>query len=399
MDKAQPIIVNIINRNYPPGPGITGESANELAEFLIQKEIVVNVIHINALYEGAGSATPFGNVFSIKTFYNGKNKLLRLFSNLYEGLALLVKSNSLNPDVTICLTDPPLLNFWASLLLRKKKWILWTMDLYPEAFNSGNLASKKNIFYKLIDKIVKKHPPAHFITLGPVQSNYIREKYREQITITEIPCGIFQPKTHDNILQEKPLWATEDDKIYLGYCGNLGEAHSLRFLYECLNNFDPEKHVFILSVYGLKAKEALAYAKDRKGVKVLSSVNKIDLKYIDVHLASLKEEWINVCVPSKTVSSVCAGSAFLYCGLPQSDNWQLLHDAGWIIDAKQNISIAVKHFLDGLSKEELDEKKQKARKISGELNCSKQEAFRNVCQTIIALSALEKPVKYPVNVI
>ena len=119
MDKAQQIIVNIINRNYPPGPGITSESANELAKFLVQKKIVVNVIHVNALYEGAGSATPFGNIFSIKTFYNGRNKLLRLFSNLYEGFALLIKSNSLKPDVTICLTDPPLLNFWASLLINK----------------------------------------------------------------------------------------------------------------------------------------------------------------------------------------------------------------------------------------------------------------------------------------
>jgi hypothetical protein len=193
MDDERKIVVNIINRNYPPSKGVTGEAAAELAICLREKNFLVNVIHIDAFYDGGGNEMiPVGNIFKVSTFYNGKNKYLRLIANLAEGY-LLIKTSKKHPcDVTICMTDPPLLNLWASLFLKKRKWILWTMDLYPEAFVSGRLVSSNNFFYKTINKWLLKGAPQHIVSLGPVQKEYLQTKYKDRVSsYSLLPCGIY----------------------------------------------------------------------------------------------------------------------------------------------------------------------------------------------------------------
>lgn len=193
MDTEKKIVVNIVNRNYPPSKGGTGQAAAELATCLCENGFRVNVIHVNVAYDGGGSELPpAGNVFKVGTFYSGRNKYLRLAANLAEGY-LLIKASKKHPcDVTICMTDPPLLNLWASLLLRKKRWVLWAMDLYPEAFVSGGLVSSTNFFYRLINKWLLRGAPQHIIALGPVQKKYLQDKYRERISsYSLLPCGIY----------------------------------------------------------------------------------------------------------------------------------------------------------------------------------------------------------------
>ncbi len=382
MDQEKTITVNIVNRSYPPGPSITGESAAELARYLEEKNIIVNVIHVDASYQGGATGIlNGGKVYTIKTFYNGKNKLFRLLGNVYEGFCLIKKAKRLPADVVICMTDPPLLNMWASLLLSgKKKWMLWSMDLYPEAFVAGKLVKENNPLFRIIHRIVKKNPPDHVISLGPCQDTYIKEEYKWGKESAVLPCGIFDaaniPKS------ETPQWAANREKIYIGYCGNLGEAHSLPFLKAIIDNFDPEKFHFILSVYGSKATEILRFAKDKPGITILPTVKRNELAYIDLHLASLTREWQNVCVPSKTVSSVCAGSSFLFYGYPDSDNWTLLQQAGWIINDQENLENTVSSFLTSLTKEMISEKKHKANILAASLNESKQMAFQKVHTTI-----------------
>lgn len=382
MEAKGKIVVNIINRNYPPGPGITGESANELAQYLMLNNVHVNVVHINALYSGSANALPYGNIFTIKTFYNGKNKLLRLLANLYEGYKLIQKSKSFKPDITICLTDPPLLNWWASILLKKCVWFLWTMDIYPEVFAASKLITKKNVFYQLIDKEIKKNQPNHFISLGPSQSAFLKKKYGNNISVSEVPCGIID-KDENKFSDQIPFWASDKTKIILGYCGNLGEAHSLSFLYKIVDTLDSEKFILVLSVYGSKAKDLIAYVNGKRGIIILPAVKKSDLKFIEIHLASLKEEWANICVPSKTVSSVSSGSSFIYNGLSISDNWQLLNKAGWLVDTRTNTSESINQLLKSLTKKDIIEKKIKAAELSNYLKTLKANAFKDIYQRIL----------------
>jgi hypothetical protein len=389
MDDQKAITVNIINRNYPPNPGITGESAAELAAFLKEKGLRINVIHVDAEYQKNGQALkPIGNSYPIKTFYNGKNKFLRLFSNLYESIRLLRKSRSLKPTLTICMTEPPLLSVCAAMMLPKKeKWILWAMDLYPEALSAGKIITMDHWIYKMVDSVVKKNKPDHIIALGDHQANYLKSKFSD-LDVTVLPCGIYDlpPGSFS-----RPHWACEEKKIILGYCGNLGEAHSDEFVFSVINNLNPAKHKLILAVYGSKAQKVLQYAKGKPAVEIVEFVKRSELGYIDVHLASLHDDWVNVCVPSKTVSSVCSGSAFLYYGKNDSDNWQLLKEAGWLLsnESTDDLEVGVAALLDQITTS-IPEKKRAAGYVADRLHKMKKDAFERIYSKIVYLSSAKQ---------
>jgi hypothetical protein len=382
MDGEKKITVTIINREYPPQIGINGESAAELAKYLYYANFHVNIIHVDASYEGGGDILePIGKIYKIKTFYTGKNKILRLLASQIEGYLMIRKSKKIPCDVTICMTNPSLINMWASLLLRKRKWILWAMDLYPEAFVAGKLVSANNFLYKIINKWSVKGQPQHIISLGPVQTEYLQKKYNNKIAnYSCLPCGIYNTK--DKAVSDVPKWAVDTNKFYLGYCGNLGEAHSLEFLYAIVDNLDVDKFKLILAVYGSKAALLKKYVQNKAGIEIVSSIKRTHLKYIDIHLTSLNKEWTNICIPSKTVSSVCAGSAFLYFGAEYSDNWVLLNDAGWLISLEDNVENGVKKFFSTFHPEELKQKKEAAQKLAIKLNEEKEKTFQKIAENI-----------------
>jgi hypothetical protein len=380
MDSKKIITVNIVNRDYPPYKGITGESAAELVKYLLGAGFQVNVIHVDAPFWGRKEDIPIGNVFKIKTFYYGQNRFLRLFANLLSGYFLIKKSKKIPCDVMIIMTDPSLLNMWASLLLKKKKWMLWAMDLYPEAFVAGKLISANSFLYKKIYQLTVKNAPQHIISLGPLQTAHLQERYKDKITgFSCFPCGIYDAKAY---IADRPQWASDMTKTNLGYCGNLGSSHSLEFLYAVVDNLDVEKFKLVLSVYGIKAQALKQYVEGKKGVEFVPFVERAHLKFIDIHLASLFPQWIHISVPSKTVSSVCAGSAFLYYGKEDSDNWFLLKEAGWLIPYGENIETGVITFFQQFDIKRLEEKKEVAREIAKKLNGKKMEVFQEIATCI-----------------
>jgi hypothetical protein len=270
---------------------------------------------------------------------------------------------------------------WASLLLKKGKWILWTMDLYPEAFVAGRLVSATNILFKKSYQLTVKNPPRQIIALGPLQTAHLKERYNNRVTnFTCLPCGIYDATIHET--SDRPQWANDTVKTYLGYCGNLGHSHSMELLYAIADNLDTDKFTFILSVYGLRAQELKQYMQGKKGIELIPFVDRSHLKYIDIHVASLIPQWTHISVPSKTVSSVCAGSAFLFYGKEDSDNWFLLKEAGWLIPYGGNVETSIINFFQQFDIKNLEQKKDAAQKIAKELNADKIKAFQKIADNI-----------------
>ncbi|MCC6287133.1 MAG: hypothetical protein IT249_04550 [Chitinophagaceae bacterium] len=375
MDEKKQISVTIVNKNYPPNPGITGESANELASWLIARGCKVKTIHTDGLYAGGSSATnSAGESITLKSIYNGKNKFIRLVASFIESYRLIKKARDSGEGLRIIMTDPPFLIFWSSLLLKNNTWAYWSMDLYPEAFVSGNLVTKKNILYKQFKRITRNNPPTYLIALGERQLNFLQAEYKSGIkSSTVLPCGI---NTSDfSIVMTKPDWKKDDGKIYIGYCGNLGEAHSAMFVFNVISFLDPEKFTMILSVYGSKAQQVLSIAQNKPGIIIVPRVERYQLPLIDVHMVTLLPRWDNICVPSKAVSAVCEGGTILFCGSKDNDNWYYLQNAGWFIEDSDTIEIAVKKWLSDISTDEILIKKKEAKKIAINLHQIKKEAF------------------------
>ena len=375
----------ILNRNYPPSSGITGHSANELAEYLEKAGIEVHIVTVGGKYQGGGAMNldVSGTVHTLKDIYNGKNKLLRLLSSLIEGWSMARKAVSLGNGPLVSMTDPPLLNFWVSRLALRKRipWIYWSMDLYPEAFVASRLVSAKNMVYRFLKRRLLNAPPSLMIALGPNQAKFISQDYADPIDTVLLPCGITQTERASSV----PDWANEDGRIVLGYIGNVGEAHDADFIKAVIGGLDADKYCFVLVAYGAKSESVLDFAKNREGVVVLDSVAREHLQFIDVHLVTLLPEWDHVCVPSKAVSAVCEGCGVFICCSELNDNWKLLSDAAWRIDVNASFPDVVGSFLEELTIDEVNLKRSKARSVSLELLKVKQEAFEEIAQAVKSL--------------
>ena len=371
----------ILNRNYPPGAGITGASANELAEYLTMQGVKVEIITTHGQYAGAGSRKAvFGQVHYVPAFYNGKNKLMRLCANLIEGFLMARKARELQQAPWICMTDPPLLNFWVGRLASKLNipWAYWSMDLYPQAFYAAKLVQPKNFIYQFLLKSIKRHQPNLLIALGSKQAEFIQQSYDWSIPCLILPCGVLKR----NRAEAKPAWAQQNGKILLGYAGNLGQAHEPEFILELIRQMDTSRFHFILSTYGAKAQALLNLAKKMQGVEILETIPQNQLQFIDVHLTTLSPSWDHVCVPSKAVSSICQEAALLYCGTSTNDNWHLLGNAAWHIDPTGNLSSQVNQFYAQLNPARLAQKKSNAAVIATNLQETQQKGFAAILQFI-----------------
>ncbi|KPA10509.1 colanic acid biosynthesis glycosyl transferase [Candidatus Magnetomorum sp. HK-1] len=324
----------IVNRYYPPNPAISGQSACEMAQELSNRMHKPKLLirYVQAPYAGGQSnQAPVGTLGPLSSIYNGKNKMLRFIGNFIEGYRLIRQSLP-HADAIISLTDPPMLHFWAGILCHSRKipWINWALDLYPEAFSAAGIVSKKNLIYQGFQRSIKSFSPDFIIALGEQQASYLKAKFQKDIPTAILPCGIYKSTKASSI----PEWKSNGKHVF-AYAGNMGEAHDPEFLIQLIQRLDPQKHVCLLSLYGIKAPQVLTVIKDHPAVRVLDHIPQEYLPHIDVHLVSLLPEWTHVCVPSKAVSAICAGRAIAFQGESHADTWQMFQNAGFHISHSQ----------------------------------------------------------------
>ena len=375
--------VTLVNKYYPPNNSVTAEACSDLAQYLLSNGIEVNIVHTGGNYQGGGgTGNAIGKVFQVKSSYDGKNKLKRLFASISESRRLINKASELNSDAVIIMTSPPLLNYFASRKFKssKKKWLYWALDLFPEAFHANKLVSQQNPVYQYILKKFYTTPPSAVVSLGNVQADYLNKMFKHEFQKIILPCGVFiNSKLEENRIEQSPEWAKETNLITMGYIGNLGEAHSVDFLKQVIDCYDPQKIKLIMVLYGSKSEELKEYIRQRnKPVQLFDFVNRAHLKLIDIHLSSLNEEWVNVCVPSKIVSAVYNGSSYLFYGPEKCDSWQYLNEAGWRIAPDLNSELQIQKFLDDISLEKIRLKKEMASKLSEKIASDVLKAYDQI---------------------
>ncbi|MFT4033801.1 MAG: hypothetical protein QM669_15415 [Siphonobacter sp.] len=369
--------LTIVNRHYPPNPGITGESAWDLAQYLIQEYgIDVHIVHIDRTYEGGGAVRqPVGHTHAVPTLYEGKNPLLRFIAGPLDGFLLLRKARKLKKGPMIIMTSPPLLPFWASRMLRKKNWLLWSMDLFPEGFAADGKISPDNPIYQWIMKVTYRYAPQTLIALGPNQADLIRRKYGKAIPTILLPCGVLLDQDQDH---QRPEWHTDPTKIYLGYAGNVGEAHSSDFLKTVIEQLNPARQQLILALYGTKSEEVLGVATGKPGITILKNIPRSQLHWLDVQLVSLLPRWTHIAVPSKAVSAVCSGSPIIFCGSKEADTWELLRDAAWLIEDNDTMPEQVANVLQSITSVQIEDKKRQARMVANRLKEMVHQAYEKI---------------------
>lgn len=360
----------IVNKYGPRHPAATGFPIRKMADYLSAEGFEVTVVSIRAAYKGKmsveGEVLPYRTI-ELYGLYNRTNKLIRLATNLVDGFRLMVRSMFLpRHDLKIVMTDPSLLNAWAVFFrpFYCSRLVFWTMDLYPEGFASAGLVAKSNWGYRLLSAFVYSHVPDLLIALGEQQYQYLCRQYGcDSIPHIILPCGIYE-----NSSSEVPSWRIENkDKIIFCYAGNVGEAHNAAFLLELIEQLDPEKHLILLRLYGCKVDNLLNTVRHNATVRMLDYLPQNEMQYVDVNVASLLSVWNHVCVPSKVVSAICAGTPVLYNANEESEGACMFPEAVWLLPDSENLAIVIRQFLDHLSPETISRKREAARKYAGEM--------------------------------
>ena len=121
---------------------------------------------------------------------------------------------------------------------------------------------------------------------------------------------------------------------------------------------------FILSVYGIRAEEVKAFARQFDHVIVVENgLAQHHLQYIDVHLVTLRTVWTHAAVPSKAVTAISTGRPIIFCGSEESDNWQMFKEAAWFIPETKEMNPAIDRLISGITKEEISAKAALTRNI------------------------------------
>jgi hypothetical protein len=160
----------------------------------------------------------------------------------------------------------------------------------------------------------------------------------------------------DEINKEVPNWV-DNEKIMIGYLGNIHDAHNPEFVINMIDSINPTKHKLILALYGNKSDKVKEYAKNKPGVYLTKSIPRNELGYIDIHMVSLLPDFTHFAVPSKAVSAVTMGRTILFCGNKESDSWDLFKETGWYIPDNETMKTELQKFCDNITKEEIETKK------------------------------------------
>lgn len=372
--------ITIVLRHYPPSKNINGILADQMAQYLIRdSNVEIKVFCMDIREKGNLSAVnPTGNVTRIRQKFSNNNKFGKLFNMLYDGYILIKSSKKYPSDLIICTSSPPLLPMWASMLLKKKKWAFWSLDLFPEGFVSADTIKSNNWIYRFLLRKTYKNAPDLLISLGNEQAKYILEQYKEPIPVIVLPAGVSLENDQPVSNESKPDWYNSE-KITLGYFGNAGQAHNPDFIREMIRVSGIHGFQFILSVYGIRAEEIKAFARSFEHVVIVENgIAQEHLKYIDVHLVTLRTSWTHAAVPSKAVTAISTGRPIVFCGSERSDNWQMFKEAAWFIPENESMNAEIAHFLGELDRDKIAEKAARTQSIIGSLKQQVLKAYSEI---------------------
>lgn len=373
--------ITLVSRHYPPNKNINGVLANQMAEYLIRDSgAEVSVFCIDTEADGnTGSMELHGKVVRLKQKFSGSTKIGKLLNMFYDGYLLIKRSRNHPSDLVICTSSPPLLPFWASMMLSgKKKWAFWSLDLFPEGFVSAHTLKESNWIYRFLKRKTYKNAPDLLISLGEEQAKHIQKNYTHPVPAIILPAGVALEEREELESGEKPLWYNPEI-ITLGYFGNIGQAHDPEFIKQLIKSSERPGFQFILSAYGIHAGEVIEFAKGFEHVQLIEKgIAQEHLKYIDIHLVTLRREWTHVAVPSKAVTAVSTGRPILFCGNEKSDNWQMFKESAWFIPEGKQMNTAIEEFLEGISRDEIVIKASRTKQLVAVLKEQVLKAYKQI---------------------
>ena len=310
----------LMNQFYPPAHAPTGVLLHDLAETLRTRGHQVEVICLQHRY---------GRVTGVVS------KLVEYIGYYFRAHRTLLRMNP-PPDAVVSMTTPPFLGLTAAALKKKKgvPFVLWCMDLYPEALAAGGLLKQNGWFYRLVEKIThsERSDADCIITLGPDMT-----RCRSKGATFEIPVWSQLKSTPEAEAAARELrrqrgWG--DHETICLYSGNMGRAHRIDE-FAALAGLSIPNTRFVFCGVGPSKKEWQKKYSDRFEWldPVESDQLAAHLLSADIHLISQRSEWVGVVVPSKYQAACALGRPVLFAGPANSAvaGWIRQFKNGWVL--------------------------------------------------------------------
>lgn len=258
--------------------------------------------------------------------------------------SLLATQRARKPDVVIVGTDP-ILSVLVAIVWRlfKPRTILanWCFDLYPEAAYADGLLNRRSLFARLLHALLKKAYRACdlVVDIGPCMRKLLLRYDSSLRMATLVPWALAEPS------DALPIPTAEREAVFgnspfgLLYSGNFGRAHSYEAILELARLLRPDDVHLAFSVRGNR-ENALRMAVHSEDANIsfvpfAAAEAKLEdrLACADVHVVSLREEWVGTVVPSKFFGALAIGRPVLFCGDRSSSiaQWIEQYELGWVL--------------------------------------------------------------------
>lgn len=348
------------NRSYWPDTGATGQLLTELAEDLVSQhgmDVTViagypltqnpRAVTASALRNGVRVLRARGTTFSPRSFAGRAANYVTYFLS-----ALWIAARLPRQDVTVALTDPPIIGLAALAARPRRGMVFFCQDIFPEVaglledFRSplvNNLLDRLNRF--LLRRAVR------IVALGDTMaSRLIHGKGADAAKMTVIhnwaDTTAIVPSPKDNPFARKHGL---HDRFVVLHAGNIGLSQNLDMVIDAAAALKSRDDVVFLFIGDGNRRPVLqAAARDRglSNVKFLPFQPRDQLRWTyaasDVCLVSLKPGLAGYIVPSKLYPILAAGRPYIAAVEPVSEVAAVTerHRCGVLVDAGDAAALA-----------------------------------------------------------
>ena len=339
--------VILLNQFFPPAQAPTGLLLRDAAVALAQRGHEVTVLTSASGYGAAGSEASLPeNVRVVRLGMAGHHGSrsrgkFRDYRDFYRAASRELRRQQ-PAAAMVCMTTPPFLGLVGARWQRKNglPYVLWCMDLYPEALVAHGWLRPWNPLQPLLRQWARRErrDAAAVIALGPDMAARLHDTGAarvEQIPVWTTARLNPQLDATARALRQERGWA--DDEIILLYSGNMGRAHSaaeFAALAAHVRSLAPRWR-FVFAGDGPARQEwAQRWGDLVEFMPPVSGDPTAHLRAADVHLVSQKPAWQGIVVPSKFSAACAVGRPVLFAGPSQSaiGQWLSEANAGWLLD-------------------------------------------------------------------
>ena len=341
--------IALVNQFFPPAQAPTGLLLADLAAALAARGHAVAVIASAADYgaeAGAGRVPEAGlkivRIGPADRHRSGVGAKLRDYLLFYRGAWKELARLSPPPDVLVLMTTPPFIGLLGAQRRKRQgtPYVLWCMDLYPEALAAHGFLRDWNPLKPLLRQLAREERRRASAIVAPGPDMAARVAASGAGRVEEIPvwsAAGADPGAQAAARELRRARGWAEDEIVLLYSGNMGRAHRAE-----------EFAALAEGLRGASARCRLVFSGDgpaRAGWQrrwgdrfefmspVAADVREAHLLAADVHLVSQQPAWRGVVVPSKFQAACALGRPVVFAGPPDSavGVWLKEADAGWVV--------------------------------------------------------------------